>query len=260
MNESLQSPVNRGSGYSHSDTYPVIARLIEQINKETKQWAKRSEVRAKLLADEAGAGLLRQAHESINKSPEWTAGNMFDFWSKDMTTGDNPYLPDFIRSRIDDETAYWTVSLGLEPQPEEAAVTETESDQLTFLKEKYLEEFLISNWSKLEIGKKYKIKLNSRDEPNQFRILNHTIDILCESFDSKELLVIELKRGRPSDVVLGQIQRYMGLVKTHIARPGQEVFGLIIAEKQDENLSYALKVSANISFNTYSVQFALISE
>jgi len=36
------------------------------------------------------------------------------------------------------------------------------------------------------------------------------IDILAVSKDQKELLVVELKKGRASDVVVGQIQRYMG--------------------------------------------------
>ena len=43
------------------------------------------------------------------------------------------------------------------------------------------------------------------------------IDILAVSKDNKELLVIELKKGRASDVVVGQIQRYMGYILEEIA-------------------------------------------
>jgi len=39
-----------------------------------------------------------------------------------------------------------------------------------------------------------------------------TIDILAISNDRKKLLVVELKRGRVSDVVVGQLLRYMGLL------------------------------------------------
>jgi RecB family endonuclease NucS len=38
------------------------------------------------------------------------------------------------------------------------------------------------------------------------------MDILAISKDRSRLLVIELKRGRASDAVVGQIQRYMGFV------------------------------------------------
>ena len=43
------------------------------------------------------------------------------------------------------------------------------------------------------------------------------MDILAISKDKSEFLVIELKKGRASDEVLGQIQRYMGHVKTELA-------------------------------------------
>ena len=35
----------------------------------------------------------------------------------------------------------------------------------------------------------------------------------------RDRLVIELKRGRPSDEVVGQVQRYMGDVMTEVAEP-----------------------------------------
>jgi restriction system protein len=47
------------------------------------------------------------------------------------------------------------------------------------------------------------------------------IDVLAESHDGTELLVVELKRGRASDSVVGQIQRYMGYVAQDLAEPGQ---------------------------------------
>jgi len=39
------------------------------------------------------------------------------------------------------------------------------------------------------------------------------IDVLAPSKDGKELAVIELKRGRVSDVAIGQILRYMSFVQ-----------------------------------------------
>jgi hypothetical protein len=44
------------------------------------------------------------------------------------------------------------------------------------------------------------------------------------------LIVVELKRGRPSDKVVGQVARYIGYVRTHLAKPDQPAEGLIIHE------------------------------
>ena len=48
------------------------------------------------------------------------------------------------------------------------------------------------------------------------------IGILAISKDGKELLIVELKKGRASDVV-GQIQRYMGYVLEELAESDQMV-------------------------------------
>ena len=46
--------------------------------------------------------------------------------------------------------------------------------------------------------------------------------------ESLPKLVIELKKGRASDSVVGQIQRYMGYVKDELAEKNQPVKGVII--------------------------------
>jgi RecB family endonuclease NucS len=43
------------------------------------------------------------------------------------------------------------------------------------------------------------------------------IDILAVSKDGTCLLVVELKRGRASDVVVGQALRYIGYVQDELA-------------------------------------------
>ena len=83
------------------------------------------------------------------------------------------------------------------------------------------------------------------------------LDILAISKDKNEFLVIELKKGRASDVVLGQIQRYMGHIKNNLAG-GKDVKGLIIALEDDKNLRDALSVAPNIKFMKYEVSFKLV--
>jgi restriction system protein len=78
------------------------------------------------------------------------------------------------------------------------------------------------------------------------------IEILAVRKDGKELLVVELKKGRASDVVVGQVQRYMGYVKDELLENGQTVRGVIIALEDDLKLRRALSVTNNIDFYVQS--------
>lgn len=73
-----------------------------------------------------------------------------------------------------------------------------------------METFLIENWAMTDLGKDFDIYESDEENGRQFKTDTGPIDILAISKDKKELLVVELKRGRASDVVVGQIQRYMG--------------------------------------------------
>ena len=70
-------------------------------------------------------------------------------------------------------------------------------------------------------------------------------------------IVIELKKGRASDRVIGQIQRYMGYIKDEIAEDDQEVKGIIIAFEDDQRIRRALSVTNNIEFYRYRINFNL---
>ena len=70
-------------------------------------------------------------------------------------------------------------------------------------------------------------------------------------------MVIELKKGRGSDKVVGQILKYMGRVDENLCEEGQRVKGIIICKEQDSKLSYALKMTTNIAVKYYRVDFQL---
>ena len=128
-----------------------------------------------------------------------------------------------------------------------------------FALEKYLEEFLVSNWNNTELAKKYSIFTEDGEiVGQQYETDTGPIDILAVSKDNKTLLVIELKKGRASDVVIGQIQRYMGYVAEELAEDDQEVRGLIIALEDDTRIKRALVVAKGIDFYKYEVSFRLI--
>jgi restriction system protein len=150
----------------------------------------------------------------------------------------------------------------LNPLPPELIASNPEvEDVTTFALEKHLEEFLVSNWAATELGKKYKIFTDESGEMIGQQYMSDTgpIDILAISHDGTELLVVELKRGRASDAVVGQIQRYMGYVLQDLAEPSQTVRGMIIALNDDIRLRRALAVATNISFYRYEVSFRLFS-
>lgn len=131
-------------------------------------------------------------------------------------------------------------------------------DLSLFALEKHLEDFLIHNWNYTELGKKYDIY---QDEGQiigqQYPTDTGPIDILAISKDKKEILVVELKKGRASDIVVGQIQRYMGYVIEELAEENQTVKGIIIAFEDDLKIQRALKVAPNIDFYTYKINFSL---
>ena len=70
--------------------------------------------------------------------------------------------------------------------------------------------------------------------------------------------LVELKKGRASDVVVGQIQRYMGCVIEELAESDQTVRGVIVAMEDDLRLRRALKATNNIDYYSYQVSFKLI--
>lgn len=84
------------------------------------------------------------------------------------------------------------------------------------------------------------------------------IDILAVSKDKKRLLVVELKKGRASDSVVGQVLRYMGFVQEELAEAGQVVQGVIIALEDDQRIKRALAMVPSIVFYRYQISFKLL--
>jgi restriction system protein len=146
---------------------------------------------------------------------------------------------------------------GVRP-PTLISTDETVEDPSTFALEKHLEDFLVENWKQTELGKQYDIYEEDGElVGQQYQSDTGPIDILAISKDKKELLVVELKKGRVSDTVVGQIQRYMGYVKEELAEEGQQIKGVIIALEDDLKIRRALSVTNNIEFYKYQVSFKL---
>jgi len=135
---------------------------------------------------------------------------------------------------------------------------ENVEDPSVFALEKHLEDFLVQNWKQTELGKNYDIYEEEGElVGQQYPSDTGPIDILAISKDKKELLVVELKKGKANDRVVGQIQRYMGYVLEELVEEGQTVKGVIIALEDNLGIKRALTVTKNIEFYRYQVSFKL---
>lgn len=140
------------------------------------------------------------------------------------------------------------------------AQPETESeveDPSEFVLEKYLEDFIVSNFDTIFKGRLHVFEDSEGNDGQQYATDIGPIDILAIEKSMKTFVVIELKKGRSSDRVVGQILRYMGWVKKNLCKNGEAVTGLVICRDHDPKLTYALEMTNNIDVRYYSVSFKL---
>lgn len=161
------------------------------------------------------------------------------------------------------DALWWMASLGAEEAGEEQEIDLQEKDNATqFALERHLHDFLVDNWSSTDLGKEWEI-YSQDGEPeagDEFVCDVGRIDILARHKTEKDRwLVVELKRGRLSDKVVGQILRYMGWVQDRMCLGGRgTVNGLIISSEMDEKMYYAVKAVPNLSFMSYQIDFRLV--
>lgn len=138
---------------------------------------------------------------------------------------------------------------------------EPNEEQQEFVLEKHLEDFIVKNLNKI-FGDKLKLYEDEEGgNGQQYPTDIGYIDILATEPETNSYVVIELKKGRESDNVVGQILRYIGWVKENLAKEGENVKGLIICkDTTGEKLSYALKAipGCNIEVNRYEIDFRLL--
>ena len=124
-----------------------------------------------------------------------------------------------------------------------------------FYMESQLEDFIIQNWNESEFGKKYDLIIKDGElESQQYRTDIGPIDILATDKNTREYVVIELKRNQTSDQTIGQIARYMQWVEENL---NKGVKGVIVCGKWDEKLDYARKRMGDVEVLLYEVNFSL---
>jgi len=141
----------------------------------------------------------------------------------------------------------------------------TPTEQLPeFVMEKYFEEFIIKNFDKIFKGRLTLYNDQEESKAQQRIMLDDEnkqigrLDLLAKD-SSGNFVVIELKKGKESDQVIGQLLRYMGWVKEKLCIDTQDVRGLIICKKIDSKLKYSLiPVADKISVKEYTMDFKLV--
>lgn len=110
--------------------------------------------------------------------------------------------------------------------------------------EKELQRKLIENWNNFELLKEWILveQYIRVDDKN-------IIDVLARHNADEKWLVIELKRKRASDNTVGQILRYMGIIKE--TKKCQNVFGAIVSHDPDNDIYYAIQFVPNVFLWVY---------
>lgn len=143
---------------------------------------------------------------------------------------------------------------------------ESECESQLFGLERHLHEFLRDNWDRTELGRSWALY---REPGNDQAGYEYTckigpnklgrIDLLAHHRHEPKWLIVELKRNQTGDETLGQVMRYMGWIKRHLAEPNEEVRGLIIAHETDDTLVYAVSMVPAVDLYRYKVRFHLES-
>lgn len=136
-----------------------------------------------------------------------------------------------------------------------------QANRTEFVLEKYLQEFIVSNFTAIFNGK-YVLFQDTEEKAvgKEYSTDVGRIDILAIEPDTNSFVVFELKKGRETDKVVGQTLRYMGWVQENLCGDGQQVKGVIICLHPDPKLSYALKMTKNVTVKYYQVDFKLSDE
>lgn len=124
-----------------------------------------------------------------------------------------------------------------------------------FALEAHLRDYLAKNLPKLA-GHDGALSLYRTDDRDgvEFQTDVGPIDILATG--NGDLYVFELKLARGPDSALGQILRYMGWVKKHLAGESN-VFGVIVASDISEKLRYAATQVPNVRLMEYELKVDL---
>jgi hypothetical protein len=123
----------------------------------------------------------------------------------------------------------------------------------TLALEKYLEDLLVDQWTSLPWAGT--LEYLGRQVPCG-NLGN--LDILARDRTTGDFVVIELKKDRTDDEVVGQLSRYMGWIKEHrAAADSVKVRGIIVAHEATARLRSAVSAFDTVALFVYGVKIEL---
>ena len=185
--------------------------------------------------------------------------------------GEDDYYPNFIKVTWEPkDIAFERIIFSFFTMyeiPEEkyySLLNEALGEPTAFKREEFLRDYMADNFKRV-FGDRLKLYHNEDGMPGvEFPIVDDAgkqmgaIDILATEPASQSYMVIELKREKTSDQVVGQVLRYMGWVQENLCSGGQQVKGMIVCAGQDKRLRLALKpVSDIIAVKLYELSIHL---
>jgi hypothetical protein len=139
----------------------------------------------------------------------------------------------------------------------ESNESEYSTAEISFEFEKQLENFLKDNLEAIE--RKLKVYVDEEDNYGQQYVTDvGIIDLLCTDKNGN-FVVIELKKKRTSDIVVGQVLRYMGWVNQNL-NSNKKVRGLIITPEIDNKLEYAASMVPDIQVKYFRVKLEFVTK
>lgn len=200
----------------------------------------------------------------LDLMPEWPRGASFGV----RYAAINNVLNEIARELEVDlwtlDTIWWYLS-GKQDDGEDRDATSATAEVRTtevaarFAIERHLHDYLFDNWMQIELSRDWElfVRDGEPDAGYEFPTPVGRIDLLARHRREAKWLVVELKRDKSSDAVVGQVLRYIGWIKAHLAQPGETVEGLVIAASGEVKLHYALSAVPSVSFKSYEVEFRL---
>ena len=114
------------------------------------------------------------------------------------------------------------------------------------LLEAAIEAFIVENWEQTPFYGRG-VQLHGQ----QYTIPTGVVDLLGWQRQQEAWWVIELKKGRADDRVIGQLLRYTGWLREHKCRAKEDVRGVILARDASDNLRYAASGAPDVEIWTF---------
>ncbi|GGF06166.1 endonuclease NucS domain-containing protein [Pseudoalteromonas gelatinilytica] len=151
-------------------------------------------------------------------------------------------------------------SLPNEKDPSKGTASTPEGEGSQFAMEAHLRDYLAQNLSSISgLNTTLSLFMDEAGIPGvEYRTEAGIIDILTIGTDNN-FYVIELKVGKGADAVMGQVLRYMGWVRSKLASPIQDVFGVVIANRATNKLKYAASETPKVMLLEYELNFIVRS-